>query len=86
MDCGIHAREWITPAFCQYFVKEVWTCLTILVGTRSKRNKNSKQTKMLPTEEMLLVPMRSYAISRGLRLELVLELGLGARVTFWIRS
>nr|XP_029505884.1 carboxypeptidase O-like [Oncorhynchus nerka] len=23
MDCGIHAREWITPAFCQYFVKEI---------------------------------------------------------------
>ncbi|XP_018596607.1 carboxypeptidase B [Scleropages formosus] len=22
MDCGIHAREWITPAFCQWFVKE----------------------------------------------------------------
>uniref|UniRef100_A0A673XQN9 Carboxypeptidase O n=1 Tax=Salmo trutta TaxID=8032 RepID=A0A673XQN9_SALTR len=23
MDCGIHAREWIAPAFCQYFVREV---------------------------------------------------------------
>lgn len=23
MDCGIHAREWIAPAFCQYFVSEV---------------------------------------------------------------
>ncbi|XP_043096579.1 carboxypeptidase O-like [Puntigrus tetrazona] len=23
MDCGIHAREWITPAFCQHFVKEI---------------------------------------------------------------
>lgn len=23
MDCGIHAREWISPAFCQYFVKEI---------------------------------------------------------------
>ncbi|XP_063067992.1 carboxypeptidase O-like [Engraulis encrasicolus] len=23
MDCGIHAREWIAPAFCQYFIKEV---------------------------------------------------------------
>uniref|UniRef100_A0A672LLF5 Carboxypeptidase O n=1 Tax=Sinocyclocheilus grahami TaxID=75366 RepID=A0A672LLF5_SINGR len=21
MDCGIHAREWIAPAFCQHFVK-----------------------------------------------------------------
>lgn len=23
VDCGIHAREWISPAFCQWFVKEV---------------------------------------------------------------
>ncbi|KAJ8253010.1 hypothetical protein GJAV_G00208140 [Gymnothorax javanicus] len=22
IDCGIHAREWIAPAFCQWFVKE----------------------------------------------------------------
>ncbi|XP_063162683.1 mast cell carboxypeptidase A-like [Candoia aspera] len=22
MDCGIHAREWISPAFCQWFIKE----------------------------------------------------------------
>ncbi|KAF4014176.1 hypothetical protein G4228_005411 [Cervus hanglu yarkandensis] len=22
MDCGIHAREWIAPAFCQWFVKD----------------------------------------------------------------
>ncbi|KAM6945388.1 carboxypeptidase O [Aplochiton taeniatus] len=23
MDCGIHAREWISPVFCQYFVKQI---------------------------------------------------------------
>ncbi|KAG8432762.1 hypothetical protein GDO86_017125 [Hymenochirus boettgeri] len=23
MDCGIHAREWISMAFCQWFVKEI---------------------------------------------------------------
>ncbi|XP_053709371.1 carboxypeptidase O [Synchiropus splendidus] len=23
MDCGIHAREWISPAFCQYFVNQI---------------------------------------------------------------
>uniref|UniRef100_A0A8C5LC61 Carboxypeptidase O n=1 Tax=Jaculus jaculus TaxID=51337 RepID=A0A8C5LC61_JACJA len=23
IDCGIHAREWIAPAFCQWFVKEI---------------------------------------------------------------
>ncbi|XP_061410396.1 carboxypeptidase A6-like [Lethenteron reissneri] len=22
LDCGMHAREWISPAFCQWFVKE----------------------------------------------------------------
>ena len=22
IDCGFHAREWITPAFCHYFVEE----------------------------------------------------------------
>ncbi|XP_078061492.1 carboxypeptidase B-like [Mustelus asterias] len=22
LDCGIHAREWISPAFCQWFVRE----------------------------------------------------------------
>uniref|UniRef100_A0A3B5LV54 Carboxypeptidase B n=1 Tax=Xiphophorus couchianus TaxID=32473 RepID=A0A3B5LV54_9TELE len=25
MDCGIHAREWISPAFCQWFVNEAVT-------------------------------------------------------------
>ncbi|XP_066433918.1 carboxypeptidase O-like [Eleutherodactylus coqui] len=23
MDCGIHAREWIAPAYCQWFVREI---------------------------------------------------------------
>ena len=23
IDCGIHAREWISPAFCQCFINEV---------------------------------------------------------------
>lgn len=23
LDCGFHAREWISHAFCQWFVKEV---------------------------------------------------------------
>jgi hypothetical protein len=23
MDCGMHAREWISPAFCQYFVDQL---------------------------------------------------------------
>lgn len=38
MDCGIHAREWIAPAFCQYFVREVCVSITvkhILVSVRT---------------------------------------------------
>lgn len=27
IDCGVHAREWIGPAFCQWFVKEVCAVL-----------------------------------------------------------
>jgi hypothetical protein len=23
VDCGIHAREWVSPAFCQYLIKEL---------------------------------------------------------------
>uniref|UniRef100_A0A3B1K4C5 Carboxypeptidase O n=1 Tax=Astyanax mexicanus TaxID=7994 RepID=A0A3B1K4C5_ASTMX len=23
MDCGIHGNEWISPAFCQYFIKQI---------------------------------------------------------------
>ncbi|XP_060623732.2 mast cell carboxypeptidase A-like [Anolis sagrei] len=25
MECGVHAREWISPAFCQWFVKQAVT-------------------------------------------------------------
>uniref|UniRef100_A0A8C3V2P4 Carboxypeptidase B1 n=1 Tax=Catharus ustulatus TaxID=91951 RepID=A0A8C3V2P4_CATUS len=34
MDCGFHAREWISPAFCQWFVKETYgkdTTITTLL-------------------------------------------------------
>lgn len=31
MDCGIHAREWIAPAFCQWFVKEVSVLIILLM-------------------------------------------------------
>ena len=52
--------------------------------------KYSKQIKIGPTGDMLLVPTRSNAISRGLRLEFVLGLelvlGLGDRVSFRVRS
>lgn len=38
LDCGIHAREWISPAFCQWFVKEV----TQLTKTRTKQQQGAK--------------------------------------------
>ena len=25
IDCGIHAREWISPAYCQWFINEATT-------------------------------------------------------------
>lgn len=39
MDCGIHAREWIAPAFCQYFVKQVTQIVQLLL--EKKLNKTS---------------------------------------------
>lgn len=29
MDCGIHAREWVSPAFCQWFVYQASKPFTI---------------------------------------------------------
>jgi len=41
IDCGVHAREWIGPAFCQWFVKEV--CVRkIMLRLKSLPNKNEK--------------------------------------------
>uniref|UniRef100_A0A3Q4I3I4 Carboxypeptidase A6 n=1 Tax=Neolamprologus brichardi TaxID=32507 RepID=A0A3Q4I3I4_NEOBR len=34
IDCGVHAREWIGPAFCQWFVKELDICVTPVVQMR----------------------------------------------------
>ncbi|XP_074242730.1 carboxypeptidase A6 isoform X1 [Saimiri boliviensis] len=39
IDCGIHAREWIGPAFCQWFVKEV---LGIIAHKRQEYTKFAK--------------------------------------------
>ncbi|KAA8580790.1 hypothetical protein FQN60_013748 [Etheostoma spectabile] len=55
IDCGVHAREWIGPAFCQWFVKELnfyvmpvfnvdgydfsWTTDRFWRKTRSKNHK-----------------------------------------------
>uniref|UniRef100_A0A667Z2X4 Carboxypeptidase O-like n=1 Tax=Myripristis murdjan TaxID=586833 RepID=A0A667Z2X4_9TELE len=47
MDCGIHAREWIAPAFCQWFVKE------ILQSYKT----NEKLTEMLQNLDMYVTPV-----------------------------
>ncbi|XP_067851118.1 carboxypeptidase B-like [Heptranchias perlo] len=47
MDCGIHAREWISPAFCQWFVKEA-------VKTYGC---NSTMTTLLNKLDFLVVPV-----------------------------
>uniref|UniRef100_A0A8C6V2V3 Carboxypeptidase O n=1 Tax=Neogobius melanostomus TaxID=47308 RepID=A0A8C6V2V3_9GOBI len=47
MDCGIHAREWISPAFCQYFVK------TIL----DKYSTDSKMQQMMKNMDFYVTPV-----------------------------
>ncbi|XP_048398386.1 carboxypeptidase B-like [Stegostoma tigrinum] len=47
MDCGIHAREWISPAFCQWFVKEA-------VSTYGS---DPIMTKVLDTVDFFVVPI-----------------------------
>ncbi|XP_013799771.1 carboxypeptidase B [Apteryx mantelli] len=47
MDCGFHAREWISPAFCQWFVKEA-------VGTYGK---DSVMTKLLDSLDFYILPV-----------------------------
>ncbi|XP_077479886.1 carboxypeptidase A6 [Stigmatopora argus] len=38
IDCGVHAREWIGPAFCQWFVKEALNSYLYDSGTRRLLN------------------------------------------------
>uniref|UniRef100_A0A4W3I5Q7 Carboxypeptidase B1 (tissue) n=1 Tax=Callorhinchus milii TaxID=7868 RepID=A0A4W3I5Q7_CALMI len=47
MDCGIHAREWISPAFCQWFVNEA-------VSTYGS---DPTMTDLLNTMDFLVVPV-----------------------------
>uniref|UniRef100_UPI00398EBFD1 carboxypeptidase B-like isoform X1 n=2 Tax=Pristiophorus japonicus TaxID=55135 RepID=UPI00398EBFD1 len=47
MDCGIHAREWISPAFCQWFVQEA-------IGTYGS---DPTMTNILDTMDFLVVPV-----------------------------
>ncbi|XP_051873880.1 carboxypeptidase B-like [Pristis pectinata] len=47
MDCGIHAREWISPAFCQWFVKEAV----------QSYGKNCSMATLLDNLDFLIVPV-----------------------------
>ncbi|KAM9337305.1 carboxypeptidase B [Symphorus nematophorus] len=47
MDCGIHAREWISPAFCQWFVKEAL----------STYGSDSQMTSLLNEMDVFVLPV-----------------------------
>ncbi|XP_048190551.1 mast cell carboxypeptidase A [Perognathus longimembris pacificus] len=47
MDCGIHAREWVSPAFCQWFVYQ---------ATKSY-GKNKIMTKLLNQMNFYVLPV-----------------------------
>ncbi|XP_069839565.1 carboxypeptidase O isoform X2 [Dendropsophus ebraccatus] len=47
MDCGIHAREWIAPAFCQWFVKEI----------TQNHQKDSRIQKILKNIDLYVLPV-----------------------------
>ncbi|XP_041923222.1 carboxypeptidase B-like isoform X1 [Alosa sapidissima] len=47
LDCGIHAREWISPAFCQWFVKEAVSSY----GT------DSQMTSLLDQMDVYVLPV-----------------------------
>ncbi|XP_053169054.1 mast cell carboxypeptidase A-like isoform X2 [Hemicordylus capensis] len=47
IDCGVHAREWISPAFCQWFLKE---------ATRTY-GKNQNMTNMLDNLNFYILPL-----------------------------
>ncbi|KAK2869802.1 hypothetical protein QQF64_022303 [Cirrhinus molitorella] len=47
MDCGFHAREWISPAFCQWFVNEAVTTY----GT------DSEMTTLLDSMDFFVLPV-----------------------------
>uniref|UniRef100_A0A1A8HZ37 Carboxypeptidase B n=2 Tax=Nothobranchius kuhntae TaxID=321403 RepID=A0A1A8HZ37_NOTKU len=47
MDCGIHAREWISPAFCQWFVKEAL----------STYGSDSQMTSLLDEMDVFVLPV-----------------------------
>ncbi|XP_066477618.1 mast cell carboxypeptidase A-like [Tiliqua scincoides] len=47
IDCGVHAREWISPAFCQWFLKEA----------TSSYGKDKSMTNMLDNMNFFVIPL-----------------------------
>ncbi|XP_041125977.1 carboxypeptidase B [Polyodon spathula] len=47
VDCGIHAREWISPAFCQWFVKEAVTTY----------GSDAEMTRLLDSMDVFVLPV-----------------------------
>ncbi|XP_008301265.1 carboxypeptidase B [Stegastes partitus] len=47
LDCGIHAREWISPAFCQWFVNEALTTY----------GSDSQMTSLLDQMDVFVLPV-----------------------------
>ncbi|XP_062391031.1 carboxypeptidase O-like [Sardina pilchardus] len=47
MDCGIHGNEWIAPAFCQWFVKEIL----------QRYKTDSKLAEILKNMELYVTPV-----------------------------
>ncbi|XP_045905564.1 carboxypeptidase B [Micropterus dolomieu] len=47
IDCGIHAREWISPAFCQWFVNEAL----------STYGSDSQMTSLLDQMDVFVLPV-----------------------------
>nr|XP_046227460.1 carboxypeptidase B [Scatophagus argus] len=47
MDCGIHAREWISPAFCQWFINEALTTY----------GSDSQMTSLLKQMDVFVLPV-----------------------------
>ena len=57
MHCGIHAREWIAPAFCQWFVYQV---------SPLEHSRDSLTIKS-PVPRWVVTPLRKWVQLHGTR-------------------